>query len=788
MLSQVNVHKDPTLLGRIVKTIGRKSTIVDLVDLYKAEQKLQEWNDTAYTTLRVPVGKLTGITREDKFWDLVSDDWATLADRCTPKTKLKTGSQKEGHLKTIQKAIKDLENRKKELKRCQQSAQNDTLDPIQKQAIKVIREGKSILLMGSPGSGKTHCALYTLDVFGMKNSEDVVLYVAPTAELALQAYTNLCETFPTVSVGIVTLLLSYVTSHPKILVGTPQELWSYLCNSPVRWNKAVIDEVHTLSDHKLGYSDALHYLMMGLRGNINVQLVALSATIHEDDVNHLQTFLSEATGIQDIHCITLDPSPIPRKNYSLTSDGISPFQATQGKIDLTPALLFKAFKKIGYDGTLVFAENDVVTWELFVDMLEYLEHQNLRHYRRFITRAAEINEYFTQAAEHNLEFERIDASTKSSKRAQSDSRASETRAQESRAKGIAALHDILRKELKDADREEEYTEVITTDEEASLCKLDKGTRISLGAKYALQLLLSGSMEISEIGPYFRLMPEYRKVENAEFNAFLRMHCDARSGKITIDSSSQTEWTAVNSLIRVAESESLDVSQMKNIIRTMVTAFKYGIALMMPSLPFVVTHTIRKYLNERKIPFVFSTHEMAVGINYGLRNVFILCKDNAQFIRPSLVVQMAGRAGRRGLDRDARIIYANVAPQETIEHMSLNDAPTHEMGTEESMCCALNTILDVKLTDISPLLQTLRRDIPDTRIRVLYDISQMSKEQNVQATAETFHILQDIQAAFLGCFQLHLFYSGTPQAKIIENMVKVLRKANHLVTKGCFRLN
>lgn len=783
MLSQVDCTKDPTLIGRIIKTIGRKSTMADLYSLSQAHEKLEEWYQNAYQHLRTPIQKLVGgLHSEEKFREFIGNDWETLVEKCTPKTKLKPGSQKECHLKSIHKAIKDLENRKKEVNKCQDAAQTDTLDDSQKTAIQAIRSGSSVLLMGPPGSGKTHCALYTLDVFGMKASRNAVLYVAPTAELALQAYTNLCETFPNVSIGIVTLLLSHVAQKPKILVGTPQELWSYLCHSSVSWSTAIFDEIHTLSNQALGYSDALTYLMMGMRGVPNAQLIALSATINDDDVNYLISFLSSSSGVHEIACFTLDPSPVPRTQLMMNQRDMSPLQDEVPAVDIKPELLFRCFKKIGYDGTLVFAENDVVTWALFVEMLKYLEYQNNKYYTRIISRQEEINSYIKDGENHTREFERLEGTD--SKKAQTDARSHETRAQQAYAKATAILTDILRKELREGELGD-FQEKISTDEEASLAKLDQGSSITLAAKYVLQILLSGLPLVSSVGPYFRLVPSYRHVENQEFNAFLRMHCDAKSGKVTIDSDNQTEWSAVNSLIKVAEAESLDIMQVKTTIKTMVTAFKYGIALMMPSLPFVVTHTIRKYLNERRIPFVFSTHEMAVGINYGLRNVFILYKGTSP-LRPSLVIQMAGRAGRRGLDRDARIVYANVQPCNVIERIHLKREPDHEMGSDESTCCTLKSILNIRDPSPSPLLRLLRKDIPESRIMCLETISHMGKDQNVKPTLETFDILQDIQAALLGCFQLYFFFAGTPQAIMVERMASLIRKAGRLVTKGCFK--
>jgi hypothetical protein len=112
---------------------------------------------------------------------------------------------------------------------------------------------------------------------------------------------------------------------------------------------------------------------------------------------------------------------------------------------------------------------------------------------------------------------------------------------------------------------------------------------------------------------------------------LKVHVNKITGKISINSESESEWSSVNTLVRFAQAEGLDLVQLKSFLKLTVRAFRYGIALMIPYLPFVITQTIRTLLNNRQIPVIFSTHEMAVGINYGLRNVAIVqCDTKADY--------------------------------------------------------------------------------------------------------------------------------------------------------------
>lgn len=785
-LSLVNCDRDPNILGRVVKTLGRRSTIPDLYHLDQSCERLREADAKALKTLAKPLEKLLGIrvaTREELDAIVADGGWSRLLDMCAPvAARLKPGTQKEAHFKAVQNFVREITSRTREVQQGQEHSQGDSLDAAQREAIRTIRSGESVLLTGPPGSGKTHCALFALDVFALRHDTRVVLYVVPTAELALQAFANLCETFPALSVGIATLTMSHIGPRPNMIVGTPQEMWSYLSQSSHDWDTIILDEIHTIANTELGYSDALQYIA---GGSAVTQIIALSATIHPTDVELLRNFFP----VSNMRHVSLPPSPVPLKTYVLDPEKgprpLGPGETSCPPVAITPQLLFLAMRRVGFDGTLVFAETDVATWGIFTSLLAFLETQNDHYYRRLWERRAELNALIQAAREHKEEIERLEnVLEKRGGKVEAATGSLCTQMNQKREKVIGELTDILRKELKEP-LKEAYMEKVCTDEESRRTELPVGSKISLCAKMVLQLLRSGDLPdlIPDIGPFFRLTQ--RTVHNEEFSAFLHMQFDAKTRKIKLDSSKQTAWTAVSNLVRFCEAESLEPMQVKPLIKMTVKALQYGIALMMPSLPFVVTQTIRRYLNERAIPFVFSTQEMAMGINCAIRNVFVLRVEGD--IPASLRVQMAGRAGRRGFDTDGRIIYANIADlSDAVEHIAIPE-PMYPVGTEESVCCcladAMTVIADPKILAV---LRKVRRDIPEERIAAYTRITELlRKDPRLQQGDQM--ILGDLNAALLACYQLHLHLKGIPaQEETVRRMASMLRTVVRAVTQACFR--
>lgn len=821
MLAQVDTTRCPWLLGKIIKTIGKKSKMKQLSELQDLEDVLRDQEAHAWDTVgdalrRITEPKVNSPTFQEKVKDMgglqfyLEDVLDTLVSK-----KHKPGSQKDTAIKLLQRFHQDLLTKKRDIERLRAINEEDTLDSSQRTAIRYIKDGESVLLMGNPGTGKTTCALYTLDLLAVKKCDECVLYVAPTMELTLQAFANLSETFPSLSVGIVTTTIVKTFKKPHILVGTPLELWAFLStNSTLQWTTTIVDEVHTITTEEFGYADAIKHLLGGMSKHTNKTLVALSATINPDDVEPLRDFLCGLAGVDQMRVITLDPSPVQVKHFYVEASGLIRSRdkdiPSPTNVKTTPELMFRTLKRLGYDGTLVFAHNDIATWKLFNELLQWLERMNDRYYHSIIRIADEVNALVEEAQRCASEVSRLENTTRTG--ALRSLREFATKDTTCRIQAKAMLLDALRKDW-NHHRSDTFS-ATATQADAMVAKnhgvqgIEEGTNVPLSVKYLLsEVLVHESIPfIPCIGPYFSLTLPHKRVENREFEAFSKMNVKKNmDGKdiIKMESESESEWSAVNTLKKFAEAEGMGILDIKESIKLTVKALRYGIALMMPAFPFVITQTIRRYLNDRQIPFIFATQDLAVGINYPLRNVAIVSDPDEPPLLPSLLKQMAGRAGRRGFDKDARIVTINVPCMEhAVERLSLQP-PIHAaaaVSMESALCClwdAKNLVHDLKLAfrdnlSMSDTLQVLMDSVRrETGAELLLKVVEDDKENLVLSKEEALaacDTLQDIRYLLAACQHIHWVcqhYNEEVTQTQANKIWNTLRRANHGIISFCF---
>lgn len=789
--------------------------MTDMTLLEDANTSLRAHSESAWRILKDPVKKIdvgVQIRNHQDLQAVVEDKggWASflsIAEKAYSKKTSKPGSKNDVYLKIIKNYVKDLESKKKDVDRLISMNNCDCLEPNQARAIELIRMGTSVLIMGPPGSGKTHCTLYTLDVHAMKNAKEIAIYVAPTSELVLQAFSNLSETFPTLSIGLVCPLMFHV-EKPNIIVGTPQELWVFLSQSKYVWNKAIIDEVHTISEETLGYADSVRYLLCGLRMASPRTLVALSATVHPEDVRVLTDYLKECTRIQTLETIVLEPSPIPIRRYHVGEAGRFCVDPPPNEVPLTPKLLFRVFKTLGSDGTLLFAYDDMQTWKLFTETLQWLETMNEVYYSSLIDISEEVNRLLQEADGCAQEVYRLE--NIQSAKARKEGRLQELQDVRLTNQARDKVLDVLHREwtrFQKLDELPEFYEVATEEDcrianTVKLSGLEVGQPVPLVVKTILRDILAYSFSnnnkipfVSAVGPYFSLLNTKRPIEDREFESFCHMcvSMDANGKEVVrIQGENESEWSAINGLVRLAQAEEITIASVKPTIKLMVKAFRFGMALMMPSLPFVVTQTIRKLLNERKIPVIFATQDLAVGISYPLRNVVIVGRE----IGSSLRIQMAGRVGRRGFDKDGRVVFLNGPSDESAQADRLViHPPAEEIGTLDATCCSVvqasrlfsrlsHASLFEALSIIFPEMRTATNDKSVSTILRLADGTIKTMETKDIAC----EVLRDIRSFLSVCMHIHWCAHSDNQDDLsqkVRSLTKLTRVANQNVIRFCF---
>ena len=89
---------------------------------------------------------------------------------------------------------------------------------------------------------------------------------------------------------------------------------------------------------------------------------------------------------------------------------------------------------------------------------------------------------------------------------------------------------------------------------------------------------------------------------------------------------------------------------------LVRALRRGFAIYIDDAAFAVyRRVVQRLAQQGKLAIVFSDASLAYGVNMPFRTV-AFCGDEGNLLTPLLAQQMAGRAGRRGLDNQGNLVY------------------------------------------------------------------------------------------------------------------------------------
>lgn len=87
--------------------------------------------------------------------------------------------------------------------------------------------------------------------------------------------------------------------------------------------------------------------------------------------------------------------------------------------------------------------------------------------------------------------------------------------------------------------------------------------------------------------------------------------------------------------------------------------KRGIGIYTKDLPEIYLQIVQELAQNKELAIVISDDSLAIGINMPFRSTLIFGWSNNSNITPLLYHQMSGRAGRRGLDSQGNVIFANI---------------------------------------------------------------------------------------------------------------------------------
>ena len=572
------------------------------------------------------------------------------------------------------------------------------LDTWQIDVLKNIDKGKSTLVCAPTSCGKTWLSIYP-GITGKK-----VLFVVPTPALVYQV-SALFVKFGA-SVSIITADFTYSNINDNVFVGTPKDIEDKLPAIGLSFDIVIYDEIHNLSNSIFGN----HYerLVKILK---NTQFLALSATIGNPNklrkwfeevsnrsvslITYTTRFLNlqrhlfmnnSLTKIHPISCLTNDDitSDFLLKNLPMTPyDCVVLYDALQKKFkvglnkldvkdvfvednkrlslddarkyetllkeelirlksehpskieellkdyaikgySITESInlysLFKEIKNKNLTPCIVFQQNTVYCKEIFIKLVGYLEKLETLNYPYHYENLEYAEECYRDAISEKAKY-------KSSIKFDSDFVGNKAH----------AIEDMLTKKW----------EALTTE---FLKKWEKN--------YTRQCnQIRRNSDVNEKVKQVQmknLLSEYNKFTQ---NISLK-HVDVfqKHSDFCLNTSSPMTANKIRD-IRNTIRKKLSISVAYT--NVFMQGLKRGIGIYTTDMPPIYNMIVQQLAQTGTLGYVIADVSLALGINMPFRSSCILgYKDSTDF-QIDNYLQMIGRSGRRGMDREGHIIYANV---------------------------------------------------------------------------------------------------------------------------------
>ncbi len=572
------------------------------------------------------------------------------------------------------------------------------LDTWQIDVLKNIDKGKSTLVCAPTSCGKTWLSIYP-GITGKK-----VLFVVPTQALVYQV-SALFVKFGA-SVSIITSDFTYSNLNDNVFVGTPKDIEDKLPAMGLSFDIVIYDEIHNLSNPIFGN----HYerLVKILK---NTQFLALSATIGNPKklrkwfeevckrrvslITYTTRFLNlqrhlfmnnSLTKIHPIACLTNEDitSEFLLKNLPMTPyDCVVLYDSLKNKFgdnlnsldikdvfvednkrlslddarkyenllkeelirlksehpmkieelllshkikgySITESInlysLFKEIKNKNLTPCIVFQQNTVYCKEIFTKLVGYLEKLETLNYPYHYENLEYAEECYRDALTEKEKY-------KSSIKFDSDFVGNKAH----------AIEDMLNKKW----------ESLTTD---FLKKWEKN--------YTRQCnQINRNSEISDKVKQVQLKNLFNEYTKFTQNIALK-HVDVfqKHSDFCLNTSSPMTANKIRD-IRNTIRKKLNISVAYT--NVFMQGLKRGIGIYTADMPPIYNMIVQQLAQTGTLGYVIADVSLALGINMPFRSSCILGYKDSTSFQIDNYLQMIGRSGRRGMDREGHIIYANV---------------------------------------------------------------------------------------------------------------------------------
>jgi hypothetical protein len=575
------------------------------------------------------------------------------------------------------------------------SRREKKLDDWQKHIMKCIDQNKNVILVAKTSAGKTVCSTYTVW------KADRVLYVLPSAELAEQVFGLIHNQLGGHTMMVINRDVFHMSDNVKVVVGTPYALESFLAYNPkLEFDYTVYDEVHGLNGQE---GDSLENLIKTVKGNF----LALSATV-ENPEELSAWWKSIRPEMEQPELVKHDSRFIVQQRYlwhneSNKLETLNPLAA----VDDLEYLQQGGLKK----GTLSFTSKDTYgLWEKVKDKYpqlspdKYFQEKNIlrltlddsKDYERFLKNEIQklslsepevimsiMESYQTDYAagtENKFEIYNLIRWLFSKKMTPALCfQLDQDKVQKMFSNLVQFLQDGENQKYpwyrSDIELQHKFYEDFITKKDAKLqnVKIPKGEN-------SPEYLDNISKEVNEeiltaMQLKFTDMISKRKIqidENSEYSTEERKnhhkYCDNKMREIinmrilpyTNPYQAHPEFSFNDGLIDdngmrdIKKRLSKQLGTNLSYDHPLMLGIERGISMYFDALPLPFQRVIKALFCDKKLTVLFSDETLAYGVNMPVRTVALI-GDN---INPLVAQQMAGRAGRRGVDNQGHVVYVN----------------------------------------------------------------------------------------------------------------------------------
>jgi hypothetical protein len=595
------------------------------------------------------------------------------------------------------------------------------LDDWQNDSITYIRTNKSCLITGPTSGGKTYVMMKGMDNIINGLSEQIVIYVSPTFHLAYQTYANVKATFPKRMVSIITAELISIPSDSNIIIGTAPQLLNYFVTTKKTFQVGIFDEIHVASNayyDSSSKSDIIRAKAYSrLISRCENQIIAASATIEGIDemrkfiahqMNYLRKDDKPHINYTDINHVNYTIRAVPLSEYRfidnsiiqpLIRDSISGIDKSDKtnsnnhyiESEITPENLFKLLNQMKnkeMTPTIVFDSTDDIAWKTYVDLINFVEKQETLDYISYTQLIEKTNNTIDKFnTDRNTRMTSLPESDNTDNSKLCDGKKGNSR----REAGLRVIRNNRMKTFESMITDAKTIFIRSIDRYnneniISHCNipyelLNKEVIIKIARIFGIRYdeLINTYPNIHISNSHIDIMKIIKYLEdvdsdqteniiniNTDKGSYFRFanSCGMDQLKAIREPGSDEEcWKQRKIMITLAEAQHINPKDIDGIIDVVMRGLEFGIAIINPSLPFVIQNIILENLRTKNMGVVIASESMSMGINYPLRSVVIKSHYGSISMNAGKMIQMAGRCGRRGKDNQAHVIYWGISNAE-----------------------------------------------------------------------------------------------------------------------------